>query len=333
MNEPKKKCKGKTKRGDECNKYPLMGEEFCELHHPVKRLKRKIVKCHSTYITIIVAILIFLIQDYTGKENLFEIKGSIQKHSFAERLLSNKNNPFKMADLTKEFANLVNNDPYFDRRFVFEGNEIDLVTNLQYDKDFRIVFKNQNKKSEFEKFVKGGQRKISIKGKDYTTLYLYKDGEIVDSLMNRPFDLKREFPTLPIVNISTINPTEDYICASNLHFNVDSIVDQNLFISNYSQESTLKISLTFDLINKVFDFDMINGIGFDPNSLFYSIDQEISYYKLLKALCKNAKIRIRDGIAGNIIYTSDPFIPSNLDLYESITKITGKINALEKTKY
>jgi hypothetical protein len=333
MNEFTRKCKGVTKKGKPCNKYPSAGDDFCDKHHPAKKYKRWLKG--SIILNIIqfaFAILLFLIGQYNGNRSDESIKEEVRKNSVADRILKNQYNPAKLSEIFNEILNLMNNDPEFRKTFFIDNKGIGIETQpMVYGKDFRIDF-NENASSKFQDFMNSGRKSITINAKDYKYYYTLKNGEAIDSFCNSTFTYSRNFPVFPVINISTLNPTGEYLCTNPLNIQIDSILGHMMYMSNINQNNTFKIRLRYDYDKDIASFDQLKDIYFDFNSSFYSIDQEISYYEFLNALFHNACILIRNGLTGDTIKITEPYLPVNMDGDQTITSLNNKIAILEELK-
>lgn len=333
MDNQSKKCKGITKKGKPCNKFPLVGEEYCERHHPIKSLKRKIKILTVTFSGIIIMLLLFILGQYLSYKSTESIKSEYKKHSFAERIISNQYNPIKLQEYLEEFFNLMNADPNFKKTFFVDSHGISIqAQDLLYNENFRIDFSDTDTRANFEKFVGSGQRSFLLEKGKYKCFYILKDGGVIDSVKNKTFAIGRNFPIFPMINISTVGPTGEYLCTNLLDIQIDSIANNNIYMSNIYQNSTFKVKLSYDLIKKTAKFDQIKDINFDSESVFYSIDQEISYYNFWHALLSNAKIRIRNAATGDSILTSEHFVPSNIDGGQSFENVINKLSFLNNLK-
>ena len=348
MQDQRNKCKGTTKDGKPCEKFPLIGEDYCEKHNPTKILKRKLkrsvaINCF-TILGLIIMIVFFIWDRYLSNKSTEDLHAhidqetmSLQKdfrvHSLAERILDSKYNPPKLMNLLQEVFNLMNNDPDFRKRFHIDSRGVGIKTEkLVYGKDFRIDFKISKVEEAFEEFLISGKRSFKIHKNDYDFFYVLKKGEIVDSFRNETFALGRDFPELPPLNISTVDPTGEYLCTSILNIQVDSIVSEYVYISNGVQNSPFKISLRYNLIKGTAQFDQLKDIYFNEDSPFYSVDQEISYYEFWLALLSNARVRIRDAVTGDSILTTEHFLPVNLLPGESHKSINNRLSVLRTLK-
>jgi hypothetical protein len=344
MQEQQKKCKGTTKKGKPCEKPPLTGEDYCEKHHPTKKLQRKLWKSIVLNIGLFLTIIFFICNRYLSDKSTKNIqvqisqtgdtlKENIRQHSLAERILDSQYNPVKLGTLMQEVLNLMNNDPNFKKTFHIDSKGINLqIDNSVYGKDFTINFTKENAKRAFEEFLKGGKKSLTINDNDYDFFYVLKNGEVVDSFKNETFNLARDFPELPFVNISTVDPTGDYLCTSILNIQIDSMAGEYIYISNSNQNIPFKILLKYNVREGTTEFNQLEDIFFDSKSSFYSIHQEISYYEFLLALLSNARIRIRNAITGDSILTTEHFLPVNIDIGGSSENINNKLSILRTLK-
>lgn len=331
------KCKGTTKKGEPCNKFPLVGEEYCERHHPKKKLNRSYKKCKTLNKVVIfgwlLTIILFLASHYFSSESTKTIRQGFKKHSLAERILAGQYNPMISLENLKEVLNLMNNDPGFKKRIYIDGDNISLQTrNLIYNKDIRIDFINENAERRFEQFLTRGYKDVKISKTDYSWIYILRNEEVYDSFKNKTIEIGRDYPILPPLNISTIDPTEEYICSGLMDIQIDSIVENLIYMSNTHQTNTCKFSFQYDPISRIAGFDQLRDLYFDFNSPYYSVDQEISYNRLVLSLISNARLRIRNATTGDSILTTDPFIPVNIDAGESFKSINTHLSFLNILK-
>lgn len=234
-----------------------------------------------------------------------------------------------MQQLFEEFFELMNNDPSFRKELFVTNNDAMLkMTKLSYNEDFRIDFRGRDEQRAFESFIRGGQKSYALDSSHYNYFYMLKGQNVVDSLHSHNIQFSRDFPIIPPLNISTIEPTREYLCTNMLNVQIDSIMTNRIYLSNESQNSTFKVRLQYDLKSNLVSFDQIEDIYFDNSSTFYSIDLEISYHEFMFALIKNARIRIRNAFTAEEIHTSDPFIPHNIDAGRSYDNIQNKLEIL-----
>ncbi len=332
MENSENRCKGTTKKGKACNSHPLKGEEYCAKHHPSIKYKRWLEKSIIANIAqFAFAICLFFYGQYLGKKSTESIKQDIRQHSLAERILDSQYNLAELLDLIKETINLMNNDPSFKKTFYIDSKGIGIKTGLLiYGKDYNVDFSDSAAEREFQDYLNSGRKILLLDSKDYRYFYINKEGSKIDSFANASVEISRNFPTLPILNISTIDPTGEYLCASFVDIQIDSILGQVMYLSNSNQDITFKIKIQYDLKMDIGSFDQLEDMQFDNSSSFYSIDQEISYYKFLKALYSNARIRIRNAITGDSIKTTDHYLPVNMDGYRSYVSITNKLILLNE---
>jgi hypothetical protein len=333
MGEDQKRCIGKTKMGKACNKFPIKGEEYCEKHNPGSRIKRSLRNSKNlNWIQFAINIFLGLLAIYFANKSEQRLTAEFKRNSFAERILSNQYNPSKLVDNFREFYNLMNNDPGFKKNIVIDDKGVGIAAeNLIYNENFKVAFKKNNP-NPYDEFVKSGKRIFTINNDDYTYAYIIKNGVVADSFCGSRFTISRNFPTFPKVNISTLYPTGEYYCTSNLDIQVDSLINQTMYMSNWNQNSTFKIILSYDSANNIVSYDQMKGISFDEKSVFYSIDQEISYYEFLKALYSNAMIVLKDANTGDTIHISEPYLPINMDGGRTINSINNKLQILYELK-
>ena len=333
MEKDAKKCKGITKKGKPCNKYALVNEEYCEKHHPAYLYKRRFNRLLITNAGLIVSILIFVITTCEDRKAIRDLKSEIKTHSFAERIMSNQYNPIKLQEYLEEFYNLMNIDLNFKKAFYIDSKGLGIITeDLIYNDNFIVEFWDPKDTVEFNKFIMGGSKNYFFDKERYKSAYILKEGNVVDSIKNSSFTLARNFPSFPMINLTTIDPTNEFISANLLDIQIDSVINSIIYMSNEHQNCTFKASLKYDLVNKEASFDQLRDLRFDSTSSFYSIEQEISYYEFLHALLSNAKIRIRNATTGDSIFTSEPFLPFNIDGGESFANIINKLNLLNNFK-
>jgi hypothetical protein len=328
------KCKGTTRKSKPCNSYPLKGEEYCAKHHPTIKYKQWFKNAIFANITqFALAIGLFFLGQYLGKKSIETVKEDFKRHSLAERMLDSQYNLAKLPDLYLEAINLMNNDPNFKKQFYIDSKGMAIKTGLlTYGKDYKIDFKSKGAADEFDEYINSGRKSIQLNSEDYNYVSIMKGGNVVDSFSNVSFEVGRDFPMLPIINISTEDPTGEYLCTSFIDLQIDSIVGHQMYLSNLHQNNTCKVTLQYDYENDIVSFDQLTGIQFDNKSPFYSIDQEISYYEFLKALYLNARLRIRNAITGDSIKTTDHFIPVNMDLGRTHKSIDDRLLMLREKK-
>lgn len=344
MQDQRNKCKGTRKDGKPCEKFPLIGEDFCEKHHPTKILRRKLKRSVAINLGLVLMIILFIWDRYSSNKSTksiqtqmsqseISLKEDFRQHSLGERILDSQYNPPKLTELLKEVMNLMNNDPDFKKKFFIDSRGVRIQTDkLVYGKDFRINFRISKAEKAFDEFLRSGRKSLTIHENDYDFFYVLRKGEVVDLFRNKTFDLGRDFPQLPPLNISTIDPTGEYLCTSILNIQVDSIVSEYVYISNGAQNSPFKISLTYNLIKGTAQFDQLKDIYFNEESPFYSVDQEISYYEFWLALLSNARVRIRNAVTGDSILTTEHFLPVNILPGESHKSINTKLSVLRTLK-
>jgi hypothetical protein len=321
------KCKGKTKKGKPCNKPPLKGEEYCEIHHPSKLLRKlQISKVLNLLLFLGIPLSLFICDRVHTDKSTQVLREDIRRNTLADRALNTQYNPPKMLEILIETINLMNNDPDFPKSFYIDSKGIGIKTDLLlYGKDYEIDFKDKTADEKFEDYLNSGRRNILIDSNEYNYVFFYKNGSKIDSFSNATFEISRNFPLLPIINVSTVDPTAEYLCASFMDIQIDSVKQHEMYLSNWHQNNTFKIRLKYDLEKDIGSFDQIEDIQFDSNSTFYSINQELSYYKFLKAIYSNARIRIRNAITGDSIKTTEPFLPVNMDLGRTHDGINNRL--------
>jgi len=331
MENQHQKCKGVTIKGKPCNKFPLAGEEYCEKHHPKYKYKRWFRNAIIAQISSIVAIILFIIGRCDDKQTIEILKSEFERHSLADRILTSQYNPINLTNLLNEVLNLMNNDPDFKKTISIDTSGIGISTgNLVYNQNIKIDFNNVEDSLEFIKFLNRGYKNFSFNKEMYKVFYILKNGNVIDSIKNIDFNVERKFPHIPFINLSTISPTKEFLCTSLLDIQIDSITNNSIYLSNSKQNSTFKIKLQYDVIDKVFSFDQINDITFNNKSPFYSIDQEISYFEFLQSLISNARINIRNALTAESILTTENFIPKNIDSRQSFNNINNKLTLLHQ---
>ena len=263
MSDQPKKCKGIRRDGKPCEKYPLVGEDYCEKHHPTRVLRRKLkrwkVTNGVTILGLILMIAFFAWDRYCSDRSTEQIQEHVddktallqddfRQHSLAERILDSQYSPLKVTKLMEEVLNLMNNDPDFKKRFYIDGRGIGVQIEGVYGKDFTMDFTREEAENAFGLFIEGGKKSLTVSHSDYSFFYILKNGAVVDSFSNETFHLVRDFPQLPRLNISTVDPTGEYLCTSRLNIQVDSIAGTYMYLSNDSENTPFRIRLRYDLI-------------------------------------------------------------------------------------
>lgn len=332
MNE-QVRCSGITKKGEPCKRLVTPPEKFCNQHNP-KTLNRKLRHRANIIVAQWFGILSLLIGLYCNYQSEERITDEFRKHSLAERTLASQYNPAKAQQVFEEFVNLLNNDPSIRKGFYIDGSsKVPQISIQLLGRDFRVHFIDTLREQLFDRFLLGGNRTFTLLKEDYESFYVIKNDLVIDSFSNTNIKFARDFPIFPPVKVSTIDPTGEYLCTSMLDVQIDSVIDNVLYLSNSAQNNTFRIRLTYDIERASFAFNQLSDISFDSNSSFYTVDQEISYCHFMMALARNAKVVIRHAITGDEIFVSSPFIPHNIDSGRSFESFQIRLSILNSLKW